>query len=616
MPYGWIGKILWIDLTRNSSKVIEFDGNFAKKWLGGRGFAIKILWDYLEPGTSPLSPKNLFIVASGPLTATPVPSSGKLVIASKSPLTGGYGDGNIGCRASVELKKAGYDVVVITGKANKPSYIVIEDNKIEIRNAEHLWGLKTDDVEKKLKEELGREFSILTIGPAGENLVKFSTVISELGRSAGRPGMGAVMGSKNLKAIAIHGTREIPIHDPKITQELLAEGYSQIKSSPGYNMWLRQGTMATVVWANKNSCLPSHNFSEGIYEFADKISGDEMEKFKIRQKGCPYCNMPCGNIMKANEIEVEVDYENIAMLGSNIGMDHICKAARLNRLADEMGMDTISLGGVLAFAMEASDKKLIDERIEWGDFKAAYDLALRIARRDGLGNLLAEGSREASRKIGKNSEKFAMQVKGLEISAYDCHAYVGMALAYGTSPIGAHHKDAWFISWEIKMIQEGKNVVSREGVEKLVLMQNIRGGLFESLTTCRLPWIELGYPVEKYSNHLKAITGVHFTMEELYEIAKRIYTLMRAFWIREYVAAGTEWSKYMDYVPRKWFEDPLTKGPLKGAKLYLNTYDKMLQWYYEVRGWDERGIPRKSTMRTLGLSKELTELEKFIKLKE
>ena len=616
MPYGWIGKMLWIDLTRKSSKIVEFDGDFAKKWLGGRGFAIKILWDYLEPGVDPLSPKNILIISSGPLTATLVPSSGKLVIASKSPLTNGYGDGNIGCRASVELKKAGYDALVITGKADKPTYIFIENDKVEIRNAEHLWGLTTIDAENKLRSELGKEFSILTIGPAGEKLVRFATVISELGRSAGRPGMGAVMGSKNLKAIAIHGTKGIPIYDPKYSQELLSKGYSELRSSPGYNMWLRQGTMATVVWANKNSCLPVHNFSEGVYEFVDKISGDEMERFKIRQKGCPYCNMPCGNIMRANDVEVEVDYENIAMLGSNIGMDHICKAAKLNRLADEMGMDTISLGGVLAFSMEASAKKLIDEKIEWGDFKVTYDLALRIAEREGLGNLLAEGVKRAAEKIGKGSEKFAMHVKGLEISAYDCHAYVGMALAYGTSPIGAHHKDAWFISWEIKMIQEGKNVVSEEGVEKLVLMQNIRGGIFESLTTCRLPWIELGYPIERYTDHLKAITGISFTMKDLYKIAKRIYTLIRAFWIREYSTMNLKWSKYMDYVPKKWFENPLTKGPLKGAKLDPTTYDKMLQWYYEIRGWDENGIPRRNTMKNLGLSKELAELEKFIQIKD
>ncbi|OYT45559.1 MAG: aldehyde ferredoxin oxidoreductase [Desulfurococcales archaeon ex4484_42] len=613
--YGWLGKILRIDLTSGKASEYKYDETLAIKFLGGRGFAIKLLWDLVKPGTPPLSPENKLIIMLGPLTGLPLPSSGKAVIASKSPLTHGYGDGNIGTRFSVNLRMAGYDGIIIEGKAPKPSVIYIEGSKCQILPADHLWGLTTDITEERLKKEFGKEVGVLTIGPAGENLVKISTVISEFGRAGGRPGMGAVMGSKNVKAIVARGTEEIPLKDKKTLIEEASKGYEEIKKSKGYEFWLRQGTMMTVEWAQANSVLPTHNFREGIFEGAKGIDGYRMEKMKVAQKGCPNCNMPCGNIVEftidSEELRAELDYENVAMLGSNIGIDDLTKVSYLNLLADKLGLDTISLGSVIGFAMELSERGLIEESIEWGDFKTAKELTENIAYRRGLGDLLAEGVKAASEHVGKGSGKFAMHVKGLEISAYDCHAAPGMALAYGTSPIGAHHKDAWFISLEIKM---GRFEYTREKVEKLVWMQNIRGGLFEALTTCRLPWIELGFNLDNYLKFLYYATGVKFTWEEIYEVANRIYTLIRSFWVREFVAEGKEWSKRMDYPPARWFEEPLTKGPLKGSKLDYGGYDEMLMWYYELRGWDERGIPRKATLSRLGLDYVINELSKYVTL--
>ncbi|MDK2372091.1 MAG: aldehyde ferredoxin oxidoreductase family protein [Candidatus Korarchaeota archaeon] len=620
MKGGWTGKILRVDLTRGKTVVQDLDPKVAVDFLGGRGLAIKTLWEELPPGVDPLSPENLLIFATGPLTGLTLPSSGKMVIAAKSPLTGGYGDGNIGTKASVQLKKAGYDAIIVSGKAEEPSMIVIEDDRVEIKSAKDLWGLDTYKAQDELESQYGKNAGILVIGPAGENLVKISVVTSEKGRAGGRPGMGAVMGSKNLKALVVKGSREIPLDNPKEVLRLGAEAYKDVKSKDNYDFWVRQGTMFTVEWANENSALPTYNFSEGVFDGFDKIGGNAMEKiYKVAQKGCPNCNMPCGNITEIKEgpyqgRRTEVDYENIAMNGSNLGIDNMSWVMTLNLFSDETGLDAISMGSALAFATEAVQRGILSKEevgvdLEWGNAPAMLELAKKIVDKEGFGAVLAEGVAYAASKLGNGAEKFAMHVKGLETSAYDCHAYIGMALAYGTSPIGAHHKDAWFISIEVR---EGRGVASRERVEKLVWMQNVRGGFFESAVACRLPWIELGFDLEWYTKFLKAATGLEYTWDDLYRISNRIYSLIRAFWIRE--KGG--WSRTMDYPPAKWFEEPLTKGPLAGTKLDRDSYDKMLSWYYELRGWDINGVPRKGTLRSLGLESVIPQLEKVASLSE
>jgi aldehyde:ferredoxin oxidoreductase len=337
-----------------------------------------------------------------------------------------------------------------------------------------------------------------------------------------------------------------------------------------------------------------------------------MEKIKVSNRGCPQCNMTCGNIVKDSDgKEAELDYENVAMLGSNIGLGDLQKVATLNRMADELGLDTISLGNVLAFAMEASEKGLIDEKVPWGQFKKTRALVRDIAYRRGfLGDLLAEGVWAASEGIGKDSGRWAMHVKGLEISAYDCHSAPGMALAYGTSSIGAHHKDAWVISWEVKSGRKGYNA---EKVDKVIELQRIRGGIFESLTVCRFPWVEVGLELEWYPKLLQAATGLELSWESLNVIGDRVFNLTRAFWVREY---GRKWTSEMDFPPARWFEEPLTKGALKGRKLGVRRYSDMLQMYYRKRGWDERGIPTESTLKKLGLEYAAKQLKSRVKLRK
>ncbi len=607
--YGWNGLFLRVNLTKMKAIAKKYNANIAKNFLGGRGFAAKILWDELKPGTDPLSPKNKLVFAAGPLTGFALPSSGKLVVAAKSPLTGGYGDGNIGTLATVQMRKAGYDAIIVEGKSKKPIVLLVQDKQIDFLDAGDLWGLNSFKTESMLRQVYGPTAGVLTIGQGGENLVKFANIVCQEGRAGGRPGIGAVMGSKNLKAVVIIGSGDLPAAYPKELKKLGVEAYREILTKPPYAFWKRQGTMMTIEWSQENSVLPTYNYREGVFDKSDAIGGFVMETMKVSQRGCPNCNMTCGNVIKGSyRRESELDYENVAMLGSNIGLGNLRRVATLNRAADEFGLDTISLGNVLGFAMEASEKGLIEEKVSWGKLKATNALVEDIAYRRGLGDMLAEGVRFVAEKIGGNSSRWAMHVKGLEVTGYDCHAAPAMALAFATSSIGAHHKDAWVISWEMKV---GRKRYSEEKVDKVIEFQRIRGGVFEALTVCRLPWIELGFGLEWYTKFLHAATDLEMTWKDLNVVADRIYALIRCFWVREF---GKSWGREMDVPPARWFEEPLTKGPMKGAKLDRAKYDVMLSKYYRKRGWDGRGIPIKTTLKKLGLEDVARQLGKRVKL--
>jgi len=609
--FGWNGVFLQVDLSKNKAVAESYNASLALNFLGGRGFAAKILWDKLKPGIDPLSPENKLVFAAGPLTGLGLPSSGKFVVAAKSPLTGGYGDGNIGTAAAVQMRKAGYDAVIIEGKAKTPVVLHIKNKIAEFLDAKDFWGLNSFDTEAQLKNIYARTAGIVSIGPAGENLVKFATVVSQEGRAGGRPGMGAVMGSKNLKAVVFEGFDNLPVAYPKEMKELSSAGYREVLTKPDYAFWKQQGTMSTVEWSQENSALPTFNFREGVFDKADKIGGFAMEKIKVSNRGCPQCNMTCGNVVKdSDRKQAELDYENVVMLGSNIGLGNLRQVAALNRVADELGLDTISLGNVLGFAMETSQKRRVAEKVHWGKFKETKALINDIAYRRGFGDVLAEGVKAAAAKIGHGSADWAMHIKGLEVTAYGCHAAPGMALAYGTSSVGAHHKDAWVISWEV---QVKRGSYAEEKIDKVIEMQRLRGGVFESLTVCRFPNTSLDLELEWYTRFLRAATGMEFTWNALNEIGDRVWNLMRAFWMREY---GGSWRKEMDVPPLRWFKEPLTQGPLKGSKLDPVKYDVMLQNYYKKRGWDGRGIPKKITLKKLGLSDVAKQLDKYVKLSE
>jgi len=334
-----------------------------------------------------------------------------------------------------------------------------------------------------------------------------------------------------------------------------------------------------------------------------------MESMKTEQRGCPNCNMQCGNVvLDPAGVKSELDYENVALLGSNLGIGRLADVAFLNRLADQFGMDTESLGTTLSWAVEASQEGFLKGygvSLEWGDVKAFAELTKEIANRSTpLGDLLAEASSGACRRVG--GCELSMDVKGLGVSAYDCHAAPGMALSFATSPIGAHHKDAWVISWEV---QHDRFSYGREKAAKVIELQRIRG-MFESFTTCRLPWVEVGLSLDHYPLLLYYATGVKYTWDDLYAVADRTYALIRALWVRE--KGG--WSRDYDMPPVKWFKKPLTKGPLAGAKLDYDKYNQLLDHYYELRGWDRNGVPTRDTLHRLGLDFVIPTLEKYVKL--
>ena len=612
---GWWGKLLRVNLSENKVTVQQIDPEILKMFIGGRGLAIKILWDELEPGIDPLSPKNKLVIAAGPITGLVGPSTGKLVVAAKSPLTNGYGDGNIGSHIGYQLKQAGYDAVIIRGKAKAPIYLYITPDSVEFRSAEHLWGKGVFETEYILRKETEKDAGTLIIGPGGENMVRFATVLCEHGRAGGRTGMGAVFGSKNLKAVVAYGWKDIPIADPDGLLELFWESRQKIMQADGYKKWIEQGTVMTVEWCQEVGTLPTFNFSEGVFEHAYEIGGEAMaKKYKYMRKGCMSCIMPCGNVLVSKSEKwpgfAEMDYENVALLGSNLGIGDYNVVIALNKFADDMGVDTISLGNVIGFAMECFEKGIITTKdtkgieLRFGNAEAAMEIAEMIVYRKGIGDILAEGVRIAAEKFGRGAQKIAMHVKGLEISGYDCHGAPAMALAYGTSEIGAHHKSAWVIAWEMRY---GREKVDRAKPDKVIEFQRIRGGMFEILTTCRLPWIELGYPLEYYPKFLKVVTGIEFTLDQIYTIADKVYTLIRAFWVREY----GHWKRDYDYPPPKWFETTPTKGPAAGMRLSKEIYDNLLDMYYESRGWDKNGVPRKSTLRKFGLDYVIEDLEKI-----
>ncbi len=600
--FGWWGRVLWVDLSRGSFRVWEYGGELARDYVGGRGFAVRILWDFLPRGVDPLSPENLLVVAAGPLTGLFCPSGSRVVVAAKSPLTGGYGDGSIGGRFGVLLRSVGYDGLVVSGASKRPVVLRIDSRgRVSIEPADDLWGLDAYEAAGRLAERYGRLAASLLIGPGGENLVYYATVVSEAGRSGGRPGMGAVMGSKRLKAIVVEGDHLPEAYDPDEARRIASAMYQGIRGSKAYSGWLRYGTMSVVSWANSVGVLPTFNFREGWFERADELGEKALDRLRVEVRGCPTCIMKCGHVVRDSEgYIVEIDYETIAMLGSNIGVARLEDASLLGRLADAYGLDSISLGSALAWAAEASEKRVVRERIEWGDVEAFKRLVEDIAYRRGLGGILADGVAKASARLG--GEGFAVHVKGLPVSAYDCHAAPGMALAYATSPIGAHHKDAWVIAWEIEY---GRHSYSRAKAAKVVELQRIRGGVFEVLTVCRFPWVEVGLDLDYYIKLFRAVTGLSVGMDYFVGVADRVYALIRVFWARE---LGW-WSRRLDTPPERWFKEPATKGPVAGCHLDWDGFQSLLDAYYQLRGWDRDGLPTPETLRRLGLSEAIPVVE-------
>jgi aldehyde:ferredoxin oxidoreductase len=625
---GWTGNILRIDLSGKKAMRETFDQKFAEKWVGGRGFATKLLWDELEPSIDPLSPENKFIVALGPISGIPAPNTGKVVVAAKSPLTGGYCDGNIGSRIATQLRKAGYDILIIEGKAESPANLYIEDDKVEFLSAKDIWGKGSYETLDWIYGKYGRNAGVFTIGQAGENKVLYSVVRSMQGRAGGRAGLGAVMGSKNLKSIIVKGTKEIPVDQSDAMKEMGRADLKRVGEIDKKAGWTKQGTNAMVAWMNKAATLPVRNMRKTSHDDAWKIDGESVRSARVETYGCPNCPIHCGIAIRDKEGRLaEMDYENIGMLGSNLEIFDLPQVASLNYLCDDYGMDTISTGSVLAFYADAIDRGDITGDFTFGDAEKAKTLIKKIAYRSEEGDFLAQGTMRMADKIGKNSNAYAMQIKGLEISAYNCKFTPGMALSFGTCSIGAHHKEAFMIGFETdeSLRHEGAQTIARDGdaalresydkekAKKVIELQRIRGGLFECIVSCRFPWIELGFEIDRYVDYFNQSTGLNWSLNDFWRMADRIYALNRAFWVREF----NDWNRDRDCPPKAWFdpENADKEGIIAGKILEYDKYQQLLDYYYEFRGWDERGIPMQKTMEALGLEKEMRQLEGYVSMR-
>jgi aldehyde:ferredoxin oxidoreductase len=601
----YAGKVLKIDLSSQSTVEEPLDQDLRQRFLGGRGVGAKILYDSLAPGTDPLSPDNVIILATGPLTGTSAPGS-KLSIISKSPATGGYGDSAIGGHIGPEIRYAGYDVVVIKGRSAEPVYLWINNDHVEFRDASHLWGQGTLATEKHLKNEFGEDAQVLCIGPGGEKLVKFACISHALGRQAGRTGMGALLGSKNLKAIVVRGDGGIRLADPEAFQEKIIKLRKQIlKNSVAMHMH-EFGTAGHILISNRDACLPTRNYQSGVFEQAEAISGETMqEQIVVRHRACFGCTLACSKLSRVEGLSIEgPEYETLAMLGANCGIGNLVAVVKANHLCNDLGIDTISTGNIIAFAIECYERGIISDEdtgglaLSFGDEKAYFELIHKIGKREGIGDILAEGVREAAKKFGKGSEKFAMHSKGLEQSAYETRAGAGQVLAYAVNDRGADHNRIWTGQF---FVGEQRHAI--EGKAEMVKQHQCTRSAPDIMGVCRFVSYHIDF--DDYGELITAATGIKTSGADILQAAERTFNLTRAFNKR----AG--FTRADDHVPARVLEEPLPDGPTRGAFVKRSDFEKMLDEFYEISGWDKTGTPTDAKLKELGLEDIVEDVQKL-----
>jgi aldehyde:ferredoxin oxidoreductase len=601
---GYGGYILRVDLTNGKWKKEPTPPEMARDWLGGRGFGAYLLYKEVPKGADPLGPENKIFISTGPFSGLMIPGGGKCDWTTKSPLTGGYADASMGGHFTAEIKYAGLDTIILEGISPKPVYLFIDNDQIEIHDASDLWGKGTFEVEKEFKEKFGEAYQVAVIGPGGENGVSYACVNHDYGRQAGRGGVGTVMGSKKVKAIVIHGTKSVPVANMDEYRKAGMALFKACKDAEGLKEWTRYGTTIVTSWCDEVGAMPTRNFSAGSFEGGKTLYGPVMrEKIVITDKACFGCPCPCGkysNVKKYGKQVEGPEYETIGMLGSDLGISDIEDVAQANWLCDDLGIDTISAGGAVAWAMECYEKGILTQAdtdgldLKFGNVEAVFTLIEKIAKREGVGALLAEGTKRAAKKIGKGSEKFAIQVKGMEQSAYATHNATTMLLAYMTCDVGAHHNRSWAITYDL---QVGREKVVPEKVARIIWLQNFRP-MFDVLGGCRLQWVELGIDRDLYVPALEGITGIHRSWQDLEKVGEQIWNLTRLYWARENDGFDREW----DMPSPRFYEEAPTTGATKGQITSFEDVNKMLDMYYEQRGWNYNGLPKSEKLESLGLA--------------
>ncbi|MBC8181560.1 aldehyde ferredoxin oxidoreductase family protein [candidate division KSB1 bacterium] len=617
--YGFAGQMVRINLKTKEITKSPLPEDLAKEWLGARGMVAKILYDEVPRDADPLGPENKLIVAPGVLTGTFTAAGSKCGFGAISPATNGHADASVGGHLGPEIKFAGYDLIVFDEISPEPVFLFIENEKIELRSAKNIWGKGSIDCERQLKDELGEDFEIATIGPAGENGIVFSCITHDFGRNAGRCGVGAVMGSKKIKAIAVKGTKSIPIHDLKSHTEQTEAIIQRTKPHPNMAPWQKYGTALFVGWSNDQGAFPAKNFQSSYYEDWPTIDGEKLvEECVVTDKACFGCWMNCGKYSKAKTKHGDVyiegpEYETIALIGGSCAMTSIHDVTYANYLCDNLGVDTISGGSVVAFAMECFEKGIITKddlegrELNWGSIDDFEYILTKIAYKEGIGKVLAKGTKGAAEELGKDSIKFAMQQKGLESSGYESRWAPSMLLSFMTADIGAHHNRSWSITVDLEL---GRDVI-KEKAPVVIYLQHIRP-LYDMISICRLFWGELDVNPEEYVESLNYVTGWNTTEEELMLISEKVWNLTRAHYIQRNGGPG----RNHDIPPARYYEEEIPDGPAKGKKLTFEQINIMLDEYYAARGWDNKGNPTVEILQDLGLDHVVEDLKKIGQLGE
>jgi aldehyde:ferredoxin oxidoreductase len=607
--FGYAGKLLYADLTRGSLEERRTPTALARAFLGGRGLGAALLYQELKPRADPLGPENVLILMTAPPVGTPIPCCHRWEAVTKSPLTGFYLCSSVGGHWGPELKFAGFDGIVIKGKASEPVYISIKDGKAELRDASKLWGKLTDETELAIRRELkDPRVQVACIGPAGENLVRIANIQAGR-RSIGRGGAGAVMGSKNLKAIAIRGHGKFEVADEEEVTTLVRELREQIKRSPqtavDFPTW---GTVQFVDPINEAGMWPTRNFQEGVFELAHQINARAMRKQLVkRDTACFGCPVACGKLSivaegpYANTVVEGPEYETMWAFGAQCGIGRLDAIAAANAWCDKYGLDTISAGNVIGFAMECYERGLLTQKdtdgldLKFGNHRALVKLLRKMAYRGGFGKVLCDGVRCAAAHIQQGSEEFAIHVKGLELPAYDPRGAWGMALAYATACRGGCHLKAWTLAAEV--FEAKYDRFSTKGKAKLIVeLQNTRAAA-DSMGVCIIAGRAIGE--EERARIMTALTGWSFNAKKLAEAGERIYNLERLLAVRDGI------TRKDDVLPPRLLTQALPSGPCKGIQLRKVNLDQMLDDYYELRGWDRGGKPTKAKLKELGITKLL-----------
>lgn len=613
MPlHGYRGKILIVDLDKEGSRIVDVDEGFVKKWLGATGFGVKLLYDLQEPGIEPLNPMNPMIFALGPFVGTLVPSSAKFGVFAKSPLSGLLGESYSSGFWGVELKRAGYDVLIVRGSADKPTYIYIEDDDVYFIDGSHLWGMTTWETEETIRRDLGDyEVRVATIGPAGENLVRFACIMNDKYRAFGRTGLGAVMGSKRLKAIAVRGSKPLTVSDP---DGLLEKSIALQRrfQGPKTAKYRTLGTVANILFLNAAAALPTRNYREAMFDEAFRISGEVVnERFISKIQACPGCPMRCEHVALIEEgrfkgTTVRVEFEPLWALGPYCGISDLETVIKAIELCDLYGMDAISSGVVLGFAMECFERGLISEKetgglkLSFGNSEALLPMLKSICFREELGGILAEGVRRASRLIGGGSVEFAMHVKGVEMTGYDVRGLKTAALGYAVSRRGAHHQTHGAYGPDLKGVVD--RFKAEKGRGKIVKEHEDFYVIFDSLPLCkfgRAVWKD----VEEIAEVYRMVTGFDVSASGLLKAAERISNMARIYNLREGLRRSD------DLLPPRVMKTPIPEGIAKGSLVKPDELKLLIDDYYEARGWDRDGVPKLEKLEELGLMEYIVKLQ-------